>query len=200
MSWRLAVLVVLLGLPGAPLVPPAPAAGADPPARLRFTLRDTAGATHTERSWESARAVVVFFVTPDCPVSQGYVPEMNRIEQAYVQRGVKFLAVQSDTTYADADVGRHVAEFAYRFPMLLDPSQILVRHTGATITPEALVMTPSGRVLYQGRIDNRIASLGVRRPEATEHDLRNALDDVLAGRPVARPRTTAYGCIISRRS
>jgi hypothetical protein len=93
-----------------------------------------------------------------------------------------------------------VAEFAYRFPMLLDPSQILVRHTGATITPEALVMTPSGRVLYQGRIDNRIASLGVRRPEATEHDLRNALDDVLAGRPVARPRTTAYGCIISRRS
>ena len=51
-------------------------------------------------------------------------------------------------------------------------------------------------MVYRGRIDNVYAALGKRRPEATEHDLRKALDEVLSGRPVAEPRTQAIGCYI----
>ena len=166
---------------------------------IRFSLRDTAGAVHTSADWGGARAVVVFFVMPDCPISQGYVPEMNRIATGFVSRGVKVYGVQTDVQANASDVRRHVAEFKYEFPVLIDPEQILVRHTGATITPEAVVMAPDARVLYRGRIDNRIVSFGTRRPQATERDLRTSLDAVLASRPVARPRTTAVGCIIPRR-
>ena len=142
----------------------------------------------------------MFFITPECPIGQGYVPEMNRIAQAYAARGVRFYAVQTDVSVADDDVRQHALEFGYQFPVLLDPRQLLVRHTGATVTPEAIVMAPSGNVLYAGRIDNRIASLGTTRVRVTVFDLRNALDAVLEGRRVEVPKTTAFGCFISRPS
>jgi thiol-disulfide isomerase/thioredoxin len=169
-------------------------------APLSFRLADSTGAIHTERELTQTAAAVLFFITPDCPISQGYVPEMNRLADAYRSRGIGFFAVQADLTASEADVRRHVTEYGYRFPVLLDAQQQLVRRTGATVTPEAVVITAGGSVLYQGRIDNRIVSLGKKRPQATEFDLRDALDAVLAHRPVVHPRTTAYGCLISRAS
>jgi len=184
------VLVLTMGLRAAP----------DGRSRtpLSFRLADSAGVVHTQDEFARSRAAVLFFITPECPISQGYVPEMNRLKSDYTSKGVIFFAVQSDMTTTDAELRAHVAEYRYQFPALIDPRQSLIRHTGATVTPEAIVMSASGTVLYQGRIDNRIVSLGQKRPKATEFDLRDALDAVLAGRPVARPRTTAFGCIISR--
>ena len=164
---------------------------------LQFALHDTESVAHSPNEWAQARAVVLFFVTTDCPLSNGYAPEMNRIEQAYAPRGVLFYAVQGDTTIPDEEVRRHAREFGYRFPALLDPHQILAHHTGATVTPEAVVLSAEGAVLYLGRIDNRVEDFGKTRIEATEFDLRDALDAILAGRPVAHPRTRALGCAIT---
>lgn len=74
-----------------------------------------------------------------------------------------------------------------------------MRHVNATITPEAVVLTPSGDVRYQGRIDDRVPALGVRRPYANRHELRDALDAVLDGRPVSRTGPPAVGCFIVSR-
>jgi peroxiredoxin len=166
-------------------------------AAARFTLRDTEGVVHTTDEWSHARAVVVFFITTDCPLSNAYAPEMNRITQEYASRGVRVYAVQGDTTIPDVEVRKHAHEFAYTFPVLLDPSLILARDTGATVTPEVALLSPQGSVLYLGRIDNRVQDFGKVRYEATELDLRDALNDVLAGRPVAHPRTQAIGCSIT---
>jgi hypothetical protein len=59
---------------------------------------------------------VLFFVTTDCPLSNGYAPEMNRIEQAYAPRGVLFYAVQGDTTIPDEEVRRHAHEYGVPLP------------------------------------------------------------------------------------
>jgi len=162
-----------------------------------FTLRDADGAAHTQLEWAQSRAVVLYFVTTDCPLSNAYAPEMDRIEEAYTPRGVRFYAVQGDTTVPDDQVRQHARDYAYRFPVLLDPQQLLTHHTGATVTPEAVVLSPEGAVLYLGRIDNRVADFGKVRYQATEFDLRDALDAVLAGRPVPHPRTHALGCAIT---
>src|ERR1022692_2640406 len=165
---------------------------------LEFALRDTEGVEHHQNEWAQARAVVLFFVTTDCPLSNGYAPEMNRIEQAYASRGVLFYAVQGDTTIPDEEVRRHAREYGYRFPALLDPRQVLARHTGATVTPEAVVLSADGAVLYLGRIDNKVEDFGKTRLQATEFDLRDALDAILAGRTVPHPRTRALGCAITK--
>lgn len=162
------------------------------------SFTDTAGAAHSTAEWAAKRAVVIFFVTTDCPISNAYVPEMNRIARDYKARGVVVFAVQGDATIADADVRRHAKEFGYTFPYLFDPAESLAAYTGATTTPEAALLAPSGKVAYLGRIDNRVIDFGKQRPQATEFDLRAALDAVLAGKPVPRARTPVVGCAINR--
>jgi peroxiredoxin len=161
-----------------------------------FQLRDTQGSLHTAADWSGAKAIVLFFVTNDCPVTNSYVPEMNRIQAAYAARGVRTFAVQADTSVPTSAVGEYAREYRYGFPLLLDPQQILVRLTGATVTPQAVVLAADGKMVYRGRIDNRVVDFGKQRPEATVHDLRDALDAVLAGKPVAATFTKSIGCAI----
>jgi peroxiredoxin len=165
--------------------------------RPQFALRDTRQVVHSPEEWNGRRAIVVFFTTTDCPLSNNDVPEMNRTRRDYESRGVAFYAVQADTTIAAADVVQHTKDYEFSFPVLFDPHQTLAKMTGATAIPSAAVLTPDGTLLYLGRIDNRVEDFNIRRPEPTKFDLREALDAVLAGKPVPHPRTQAFGCAIN---
>ena len=163
----------------------------------KFSLADTKGVMHTEAEFKGAE-VVLFFITTDCPISNGYVPEMNRIAKDYASRGVRFYGVMTDTTVPAADVRKHVKDFGYTFPVLFDPMQILVKYTNADTNPETAVIAPHGGMTYLGRIDNKVAGFGQQRPDATQHDLRDAIAATLAGKPVAKAVTTPIGCSIVR--
>lgn len=166
--------------------------------RPQFALRDTHGGMHSSEEWNGKKAVVVFFTTTDCPLSNNEVPEMNRTRQAYESRGIAFYAVQADTTIADSDVVQHAKEYEFSFPVLFDPRQVLTKMTGATTIPSAAVLAPDGTLLYLGRIDNLVEDFTIRRQAPTKFDLREALDAVLAHKPVPNPRTKAFGCAINR--
>jgi thiol-disulfide isomerase/thioredoxin len=168
-----------------------------PAQQLQFNLRDVDGVQHRQSEWTDKHAIVIYFTTVDCPLSNGYVPEMNRIQKEYAARGLAFYAVEADTTIADAEVRRHAKEFGFTYPVLLDKGQSLVRLTGATAAPEVAVLTNTGKVLYLGRIDNRVVDFDKRRNVVTKHDLKEALEAVLAGRPVPNPRTKVVGCAIT---
>ena len=142
-------------------------------------------------------ASVLFFITSDCPISNSYAPEIQRVCSEYGPKKVSCNLVYVDPDLTVADVKKHVKDFGYSgVPAILDSTQKLVHAASASITPEAAVIGASGQVLYRGRIDNVYASLGKRRPEATEKDLRKALDEVLSGKPVSTPQTKAIGCYI----
>lgn len=183
------------GLAGWLILLAAAASAQAPPA---FSFTDTAGRTHTAAEWSGKQAVVLLFVSTDCPLSNALVPELNRIEQSYAPRGIVFYAVQGDATVAADAVRQHVKEFGYIFPYLFDPQESLATFTGATTTPEAAVLSPRGEVLYLGRVDNRLEDFGKQRVKITQFDLREALDAVLSGKPVPHPRTHALGCAIVR--
>jgi hypothetical protein len=152
---------------------------------------------HTEAEWSAARAVVVFFTTTDCPIANSYVPEMNRIHDAYAARGVAFFAVQTDLTIPEADVAKYARDFQYAYPLLFDREQLLARRAGAITTPQAAIFDPNGKLLYLGRIDDRVADFGKQRSKPTVTDLRDSLDAVLAGRPVPHAKTKSIGCAIT---
>ena len=176
------------------------ACGALYAASPRFELRDTNGTAHTASEWQGKRAVVLFFTMTDCPLANGYVPEMNRLRASYGPQGIAFYAVQVDNTVSDADVKKYAQEYRYTFPMLNDPSLIMARLTGAKVTPEVAVLSASGEVLYLGRVDNKVEDLTHPRYAATQPELRNALDAVLAGKAPKEARTRAVGCSINLES
>jgi hypothetical protein len=81
-------------------------------------------------------------------------------------------------------------------PVLLDPTQVLVKKSGVTIAPEVAVLAPDGKVVYRGRIDDWYVDYGKRRAEPTQRDLRNALDAVVQGKGVPAATTQAIGCYL----
>ena len=164
----------------------------------QFELRDTLGATHTSAEWAARKAVLLYFVTVDCPVGNSYVPEMNRLREAYAGRGIAFYAVQADPSVSGAAVARYARDYRYSFPVLLDPAQTLVRHTNATVTPQTAVLSPEGKLLYLGPVDNRVEDFGKQRPRATESYVREVLDEVLSGKEVSVASHKSIGCAIPR--
>ena len=164
---------------------------------LSFQLRDTQGAAHTQAEFAGHKAVVLFFATTDCPIANSYVPEMNRIHDAYAPRSVLFYAVQTDLTIPEADVAKYARDFRYTYPLLLDTKQQLIRWTGASITPQAAILAPDGKLLYLGRVDDRVVDFGKQRLQPTVTDLRDSLEAVLAGKPVPHAATKSVGCAIT---
>jgi thiol-disulfide isomerase/thioredoxin len=143
-----------------------------------------------------SKAVVLIFFGHDCPISNRYAPEISRLQQEYSAEGVELCLVYADPDLSRADARKHAKDYSFDFPAILDPTLRLAARVGASVKPEAAVLSPDGEVLYRGRIDNTYADLGKGRATATQRDLRAALDSILAGEPVAVPRTQAIGCDI----
>ncbi|MEW6306875.1 MAG: redoxin domain-containing protein [Verrucomicrobiota bacterium] len=159
-------------------------------------IEDIQGAAHRPLEQKEKSATVLIFILPDCPVANGYAPELRRIFETYSKSNVAFYLVHVDPDLKSADARKHAQDFGYTMPVLLDPKHELVKFTKATVTPEAAVLSPQGKLLYRGRIDDRVADYGKKRAEPTQRDLRDALDAILAGQPVKNPATKAIGCFI----
>ncbi len=141
-------------------------------------------------------AVVWVFVTPDCPVANAMAPEIEAVWRDYRERSVRVLLVHVQPGDSDQTLAAHAAAHAFTCPVIADRRHELVQLAGATVTPEAAAFDRSGALRYRGRIDDLYPQLGVRKPEPAVHELRAALDAILAGRDVAVPRTEAVGCAI----
>jgi thiol-disulfide isomerase/thioredoxin len=160
----------------------------------QFSLHDIHGKTHATDEWKFSQAITLFFVATECPISNRYAPEINRIASEYSTRNVLFYAVHSDPDLKAEAAQLHALDFGYKFTVLLDPEQMMASRMGVTLTPTAVILSPQGKVLYRGRIDNRYLDFGKYRDTGIKPDLRLALDAILAGKAVAEPVTKSIGC------
>ena len=140
---------------------------------------------------------VLVFVTTDCPIANKCAPEIEAIRGDYAARGVRVFLVHVDPSVDDAAARAHAAEYGHGATVLCDPEHRLVAATGVRVTPEVSVHDDRGVQRYRGRIDDRFAQLGSRRPAANHQDLREALDAILAGGTPAVAVTEAVGCLIA---
>ena len=138
---------------------------------------------------------VYVFTTTDCPISNRYAPEIQRIAAKFASKA-RFVLVYAVPTDTPEMIQAHKRKFAYAIESVRDADQKLVKLTGATVTPEVAVMRGS-QMLYRGRIDDRYLDLGKDRQHATQHDLEAALEAVTTGKPVAVKQTQAIGCFLS---
>jgi hypothetical protein len=142
-------------------------------------------------------AVVLVFISVDCPISNRYAPAVARLHDEFSAKGVQFWLVYPNPAETPAQIREHLAAYGYPIRALRDPKHELVKAAGVSITPEAVVYDTSRRMVYRGRIDDRYVAIGVERPAATRHDLREALLQTLAGQPVTQARLQAVGCYIA---
>jgi hypothetical protein len=142
-------------------------------------------------------AIVFIFTSAECPISNRYAPDVQRLHRRFAPEGVQFWLVYPNPADSPDIITRHVRNFSYPMRALRDPQHELVKLVGATVTPEAAIYHPTGRMIYRGRIDDRNVSLGVERPAPMRKDLEEALSDTLAGKAVSGRVTQAVGCFIA---
>lgn len=160
-------------------------------------VADIDGAPRQPLKVARGKAQAVFFVTHDCPISNYYSHEIRRICEEYAPRGLGCALVYTDPTLSDEAARKHAGEYGHGdYPKMVDRAHALVAAAGATVTPEVVLIRDDERVAYRGRIDNFYAGLGRPRRVVTERDLRNALDQVFDGKPVAKPEAPPVGCYI----
>ena len=163
-----------------------------------FKLQDFRGGWHNLDDVPANKLVVIAFLQADCPLSGLYAPKLAELAKGYDKKGVAFFGVDANRLDAPSALARFAREQDLPFPLLKDLGNELADRLGAERAPEVFVLDHDRVVRYRGRVDDQF-SFGVHRPAPTKRDLAVALDDLLAGRTVATPRTDAVGCKISRR-
>ena len=157
------------------------------------------GKTYTFKPGDG-KLSVVFFTCNQCPYAKAFEPRLIEIAKAYASKGVAFYAIDpnDEARYSEETLAnmkdRAVSE-GYPYPYLKDGDSSIARAYGARVTPHVYVIDPSGVVRYVGYVDN-----SARPEERTKTGLTDALDSLLANRPVAVTSTRAFGCSIKFKS
>ena len=143
----------------------------------------------------AGKPVVLLFVRTDCPISNRYAPLLQRLSSQYAAR-VAFLLVYPGKTTSAEKIRQHESDYGYKLPALRDPQHALVLEAQVQVTPEAAVFDAHHRLVYHGRIDNLYEDVGRARPDATTHELDDAIQAALNGK-AAPQNTPAVGCYIA---
>jgi peroxiredoxin/mono/diheme cytochrome c family protein len=166
-----------------------------------FALEDTLGAAHRLRDYANSKAVVVAFLGIECPLVKLYAPRLEKIAAEYRERGVTFLAIDSNSQDSLAELQHFVRTYGLTFPVLKDPGNVVADQFQAVRTPEMFVLDSDHKIRYRGRIDDQYGfqkGVGYQRPEASQNELLSAIESVIAGEEVAVASTAAPGCLIGR--
>ena len=188
---RIASLLAVAAL-AAPLVADSPAIGSTAPA---FELKSVDGKPFSLADAEKTNAyVVLMFIATQCPYSNGYNDRMRDMAAAYAKKGIQFVGINSNNTESVEETASHAKQHGFGFPVLKDPGNKVADLYDARRTPEVFVVGKDGKLLYHGRIDDNSNDAS----KVASPDLKNALDALLAGQPVAKAETKAFGCTIKR--
>ncbi len=172
-----------------------PAAAADLPDFFRVrTATDVQGKPHRLGETAATKAIVLVFLGPECPVSQRYVPELNRLAAGHKTNGVEFCGIISGKSITRSNAAAFVKAYAIQYPVLFDDTGRFARWLRPTHVPEAFVLKPDGDVAYRGRIDDWYLSPGKPRAVIQHRELRDAMAAVRAGKTPPRLFAQPVGC------
>jgi peroxiredoxin len=169
-----------------------------------FDLPGIDGKNHRLAEYAASPVLVVLFTCNHCPTAQAAEGRVKQMVTAYRDKGVQWVAISPNdpkavridelgyAVHGDTleEMKRHAAEQGFDFPYLYDgDTQSVSLAFGVIATPQVFIFDKDRKLRYQGRIDDSKYEDG-----ATQHDARNAIDALLAGRPVPVETTRTFGC------
>jgi peroxiredoxin len=189
-------------------------AASEPPKTLEigakapdFALPGTDGKTHRLANYDKAKVLVIVFTTNHCPTAQAYEDRIQKLAVDYKDKGVALVAISpndpravrlDELGYTDVgdsldDMKVRAKDKGFKFPYLYDgDKQEVSRAYGPATTPHLFIFDAERRLRYVGRIDDN-----ERDPNAVKsHDARNAIEALLAGKPVPVETTRTFGCSV----
>jgi mono/diheme cytochrome c family protein/peroxiredoxin len=196
-TWVAALTAVLSAIPDQSIARNAVDEVALPTTVDDFRLTDHELHSHQLSLLSDARAVVLITQANSCTIVRNMASTIRALQQQYAHRGVEFLMLNSTPSDRREDIVAEAKEYGLGLPILMDTNQLVGEQLGVTRTSEAIVIDPgTRRIVYRGAIDDRV-TYERQRADAEHTWLKDALDAMLAGRPVTVGQHPAAGCLIS---
>ncbi|MBK9247271.1 MAG: redoxin domain-containing protein [Ignavibacteria bacterium] len=142
-------------------------------------------------SFLNNKATVLVFLSESCPICQKYTPTLKSLWTEYSNKNIQFYGVFPSSSIEIDSVVAFTKKYGITFPLLIDSSQHITSILKARVTPEVIVLSQTGDVMYQGRIDNLFPEIGRKRYAATTHELKDALLSILHS---CTGQSQAYRC------
>jgi peroxiredoxin len=162
-----------------------------------FNLPGVDSKGYSLSSFKNKSIIVVIFSCNHCPYVQAYEDRIKDIQNDYEEKGVQIVAISSNDAVKYPEDSfeqmiKRAQEKQFNFPYLHDESQLIAKSFGATHTPEIFVFDKERKLKYHGKIDDNW-----QEPQkVNSRYLREALDEILAGKEVSVPETFSIGCTI----
>jgi len=153
---------------------------------VKFT--DITGKTFALYDLKDKKAIVLVFLSFECPVSTSYSQPLAEMAKDYERLGVSFIGLSTNQDDTVAELQKQVKECALNFPVALDRNFVVANAVKAEITPEVFVLDGNYVLQYRGRIDDGYYARLKKSHEITKHDLKQVLAEIVSGRPVSFPR------------
>jgi thiol-disulfide isomerase/thioredoxin len=148
------------------------------------------------KSEMAGRFTVFVFLSPECPLCKNYSVVLNRLADQY-NGSVHFVGIVPGKAYSRKEIRKFRKAYHIPFAIYPDREKSVSNYLAATVTPEVLLLNEQGTALYRGSIDNWVVNLGKKRPAATAHYLRDAIEQGLQQQPVLLSYTPPIGCYIN---
>lgn len=165
---------------------------------IDFKLKNVDGQLVSLADWKDARGYIVIFDCNTCPYSKAYNERIIALHAKYTTLGFPLVAINANDPESSrgdsyANMISYARKHGYKFPYLIDETQEIARTYGATNTPHVYVLKRQGsdlQVAYIGAIDDNARDAKA----VTKRYVEEAIDAILAGKPVVTTRTKAIGC------
>jgi peroxiredoxin/mono/diheme cytochrome c family protein len=163
-----------------------------------FTFKDDKGKTYRLYELENKKAIVLVFLSFECPVANSYLAPLSEIADEFGKFGVAIWGLTTSDDDTPDHIAKQIKRFDLAFPVFKDERLKAADALKAIYTPEAFVLDGNFVLKYRGRIDNMYSERLKKHVKVTEFNLRQTLAELVTGRPVSVPATQAVGCKIYR--
>lgn len=161
-----------------------------------LTFKDIRCVTRSLNDLGEAKGYALVFLNTSCPIAQRYVPRLKELNDKYSEQGIQVVAVYNSQAETPRDIAAHGLAAGLKFPLVWDEEQKCTKALGVERVPQAVLLDAGKHVVYSGRIDDQYRTGGAQ-PQVGRHDLTEAIDELLAGKPVSVAETTVDGCKVT---
>ncbi|MFM9946173.1 MAG: redoxin domain-containing protein [Bacteroidia bacterium] len=145
---------------------------------------------------KNTKAIVYFFLVPDCPFSQLYSMAVNQVHSVYSSKGFQFYGIVPGNLYKISEIDSFITTHDFLPEILIDQKYNFSKKYKVTVVPQVVVTDTKGQVLYSGKLDDQAIQPGQKKYQPTKFYLLDALKNISEGKEVGVKNTKAVGCYI----
>ncbi len=163
---------------------------------ISIQVSNLKGETFNWENLQQNKATAFIFISPECPLCENYSLTINTLQKQFKNEKIELIGIVPGNYYSVEQIDSFLTTYQLNIQVLLDTQYAFCNFFNAKVTPEVFVVNAKSETIYEGKIDNWIQALGIKRRVITKFYLEEAFQSIVNNTPLSISKTEAIGCLI----